>query len=473
MEWGVHYQLRVETLPHDWRVGHVGDFAKDIEPGFASGEHNQAGEGVAHLRPMNIDREGKIDLAVTKFVSANKNSRRLAVGDVLFNNTNSPELVGKTAVINASGDFAFSNHMTRIRFADTVLPKFGALQLHFLWMRGYFKYNCVKHVNQASVSSRALARGVPFVWAPPDQQERIVAEIEKQFSRLDEAVANLKRVKANLKRYAAATIRDAVTGRLVETEAEIARSTKSSYEPGSELLDRILLARQREWSGRGKCPNPTEPDRGGLAILPEGWAWASADQLSDFITKGTTPPAVRLSEGSGEVQFLKVYNLTFDGKLNHYYKPAFISRDTHENALARSKVRPGDVLINIVGPPLGQVSIVPNDLHEANINQAIARVRPVGPLDARFLAIALRSDEIMGWAIRRAKTTAGQSNLTLELCRALPVPLPPLAEQRRIVAEVDRSLSVISDTEAEVDANLKRAEALRQSILHRAFAHAQ
>jgi type I restriction enzyme S subunit len=78
-------------------------------------------------------------------------------------------------------------------------------------------------------------------------------------------------------------------------------------------------------------------------------------------------------------------------------------------------------------------------------------------------------DDIMRWAIRRGKTTAGQANLTLELCRALPIPVPPLAEQTRIVAEVDRHLSIVREVEAEVDTNLKRAQALRQATLAKAF----
>jgi type I restriction enzyme S subunit len=212
-----------------------------------------------------------------------------------------------------------------------------------------------------------------------------------------------------------------------------------------------------------------EVDAKDLKPLPEGWAWATADQLSDFITKGTTPSAGKLTEGAGQVPFLKVYNLTFDGSLNDRYKPAFVSDDVHNGELARSKVRPGDVLINIVGPPLGQVSVVPGHLGQANINQAIARIRPVAPLGAAYIAYALMCDGIMGWAIRRAKTTAGQANLTLELCRALPVPVPPLAEQERIVAEVDRRLSIVRELEAEVDANLKRSQTLRQAILAKAF----
>jgi type I restriction enzyme S subunit len=169
------------------------------------------------------------------------------------------------------------------------------------------------------------------------------------------------------------------------------------------------------------------------------------------------------------VQFLKVYNLTFDGSLNFTHNPAFVSRATHDGELQRSKVIAGDVLINIVGPPLGQVSVVPPSLPEANINQAIARVRPIPPLSSNFLAYALMTESLMSWAIRRAKTTAGQSNLTLELCRALPLPLPPLAEQHRIVAEVDRRLSIVREAEAEIESNLKRAQALRQAALSRAF----
>ncbi|MBL8489662.1 MAG: restriction endonuclease subunit S [Rhodocyclaceae bacterium] len=304
---------------------------------------------------------------------------------------------------------------------------------------------------------------------PVEEQRRIVAEIEKQFSRLDEAIAGLQRAKANLKRYKAAVLKAAVEGRLVPREADLARREGRSYETGSQLLQRILETRRRQWQGKGKYKEPAAPDTTDLPELPEGWVWAVAEQLSEFITKGTTPSAEKLTDGSGEIQFLKVYNLTFDGVLNHQHKPAFVSRETHHTELSRSKVAAGDVLINIVGPPLGQVSVVPESLSEANINQAIARFRPVAPLDSSFLAMLLMSEDVMRWATSRAKTTAGQANLTLELCRLLPLPLPPLAEQHRIVAEVDRLLSIAREVEAEVDANLKRAQGLRQAILAKAF----
>ncbi len=312
-------------------------------------------------------------------------------------------------------------------------------------------------------------RGYELHVPPLDEQRRVLDDIEKQFSRLDEAVVNLKRVKANLKRYKASVLKDAVEGRLVPTEAELARREGRRFETGEQLLQRILVTRKSEWAGRGKYEEPPAVETGGLAHLPNGWVWASAEQLSTFITKGTTPAAEKLLDGIGDVQFLKVYNLTFDGTLNQTYKPAFVSRATHEGELLRSQVLAGDVLINIVGPPLGQVSVVPPTMAEANMNQAVARFRPIKPLSTKFVAHALMTESIIAWAIRKAKTTAGQTNLTLDLCRRLPIPLPPLAEQARIVAEVDRRLSIILGVQAEVDANLKRAQALRQSTLSKAF----
>ncbi|HTG15605.1 MAG TPA: restriction endonuclease subunit S, partial [Blastocatellia bacterium] len=230
-----------------------------------------------------------------------------------------------------------------------------------------------------------------------------------------------------------------------------------------------LNERREKWQGHGKYEEPAVPDAAKFAPLPDGWTWARAEQLCELITKGTTPSASKMFASADEIPFIKVYNLTFSGALNLGYKPVFISRSTHAVDLKRSEVRSGDILINIVGPPLGQVSIVPSSVGEANINQAIARFRVVFPECRKALAIFLMTKHVIDWALRRAKTTAGQSNLTLELCRDLPIPLPPLTEQTRIVAEVERRLSVIKELEAAVSASLKRAARLRQSILQQAF----
>ena len=129
---GLHYPIDLKALPVGWDVCYVGDRIPDIQPGFASGIHNQEGKGIPHLRPMNISRQGNIELVVVKSV-ADTSGPRLRRGDVLFNNTNSSELIGKTAA------WAFSNHMTRLRPPASILGKFIAQQLHFVWMSGYFK----------------------------------------------------------------------------------------------------------------------------------------------------------------------------------------------------------------------------------------------------------------------------------------------------------------------------------------------
>ena len=426
--------------------------------------------GVPIARLQNVDRNRFLDKnirCVTEQKASDLTRHSFEPGDILLTKLGDP--LGKACIAPASiGRGVIVADLVRIRPSAALVDRkyltyainSPAVIRHF---QGHTKGTTRPRVNLGVV------RELPIPIAPRDQQESIVAEIEKQFSRVDEAVANLNRVKANLKRYKAAVLKAAVEGRLVPTEAEVARREGRSYETGAELLQRVLEARRIRWSARAKYSVPLDPDTTDTHPLPDGWLWASAEQLSDFITKGTTPAAAKLFEDTGAVQFLKVYNLTFDGSLNYGYKPAFVDRETHVRELARSKLRSGDVLINIVGPPLGQVSIVPECLTEGNINQAIARFRPIEPISAKFLALMLMSEDIMKWAIHRAKTTAGQANLTLELCRALPVPLPPLAEQYRIVAEVDRRLSILREVEAEVDANLKRAARLKDVVLRQAF----
>ena len=168
-----HYPLPHHQLPAGWALVCIDDIAGDVRPGFASGRHNLTGSGVPHLRPMNIDRLGRIDMAVTKSVAAGQGAE-LTAGDVLFNNTNSPELVGKTTVISKREQgHAFSNHMTRLRVEPGVSPAFVSAQLHFLWMAGYLRQRCTNHVNQASISSNTLGSSIPLLLPPPEEQRSI------------------------------------------------------------------------------------------------------------------------------------------------------------------------------------------------------------------------------------------------------------------------------------------------------------
>jgi len=221
-----------------------------------------------------------------------------------------------------------------------------------------------------------------------------------------------------------------------------------------------------KWAFEGKLTNENVKD----GELPEGWKWVKLIEHCEFITKGTTPLSDKLFDAKGDVPFIKVYNLKFNGTLNFSNNPTFVSTITHNTELARSKVIPGDVLMNIVGPPLGKVSIVPNHYAEWNINQAIARFRCKKELLNKYLAYFLMFEKTIKAYSQKSKATAGQFNLTLEICRNILIPLPPtFSEQLRIVSEIEKRLSVCDKLEESITQSLVQAEALRQSILKKAF----
>jgi type I restriction enzyme S subunit len=253
----------------------------------------------------------------------------------------------------------------------------------------------------------------------------------------------------------------------VPTEAELARAQGREYEAADVLLARIK--KERKSNTKGKYIEMQTLDISDLHQLPEGWLWVQAQDVCNWITNGYTPKADKMFQGKGEIPFIKVYNLTNNGELNFSINPTFISKETHTKELLRSNVFPGDILMNIVGPPLGKVSKVPDIFPEWNINQAIVIYRPLEGYERKFLLYSLLTNKILSWAIKRSKATAGQFNLTITICRNLPLPFPPLAEQRRIVAEVERRLSVSDKMEVTIKDSQQKAESLRQSILKKAF----
>jgi type I restriction enzyme S subunit len=377
-------------------------------------------------------------------------------------------VVGATAgKLNLGIDCAIGRSVAAIRPSPDLDTKYLYYQLQ-PWV---LKLRAASAGSAQGVISKKQLADIPIHVPDLDVQRGIVAEIEKQFSRLDEAVANLQRVKANLKRYKASVLKAAVEGRLVETEASIAQREDRNYETGEQLLQRILEERRGKWAGKGKYKEPEEPALDDLNTLPEGWVYATTEQMCEQIASGSTPSPDAMFSGAGEVPFLKVYNLTFDGSLDFTVKPTYVADTTHQGLLARSRSIPGDVLMNIVGPPLGKVSIVPSIFPEWNINQAIVTFRTSTGLVNRLLAHWLLAQPVLSRLERTAKATAGQHNLQVSTCRKLPIPIPPLAEQARIVAEVDRHLSIIHGVEAEVDTNLQRAQALRQATLAKFFSY--
>lgn len=315
--------------------------------------------------------------------------------------------------------------------------------------------------------------------APFFEQARIVAEIEKEFTRLDAAVAALKRVRANLKRCRAAVLKTAVEGRLVPAEAARARREGRSYEPASELLKRILTERRARWEAaqlakvnfsgkrpkddtwKNKYKRPHEPiDGDGLPVLPEGWCWTTAEQCTTIITDGEHITPERAESG---VLLLSARNV-LDGKLS-FGEVDYVPELVYEKLARRLTIEPGDVLLSCSGT-VGRSCVVPQEPRFALV-RSVAVLKPLFGMGA-YLSLSMRSPLLQS-QISTKKTQTAQANIFQGKIKTLTIPLPPLAEQHRIVAEADRRLSIIEELEDQLETDLTRAERLRQSILKRAF----
>jgi type I restriction enzyme S subunit len=334
--------------------------------------------------------------------------------------------------------------------------------------------------------SGAAFGSLPFPLAPESEQRRIVKKIEELFSELNKGIESLKAAREQLKTYRQTVLEHAFEGKLT---AKWREDHKLELETSAELLSRINRDIANSLSIRPNArtasavastkaktdttlaartpPVLTVTSQPGTA-LPDGWLCVKAEHVMHFITKGTTPPKQHLASKVGDVPFLKVYNLTKTGALDFSIEPTFVSCETHNRLLARSKVFPGDVLMNIVGPPLGKVSIVPNTYPEWNVNQAIAIFRS-DIVSSRFLAAYLLSESTVRVLTEKSKATAGQFNLTLKMCRDMWIPVCCKREQEQVEYEIEAKLSLADYVEKSLSSALRHSEALRQSILLNAF----
>jgi type I restriction enzyme M protein len=177
-----------------------------------------------------------------------------------------------------------------------------------------------------------------------------------------------------------------------------------------------------------------------IPIHPD-WPMVDVRSISERITKGTTPTTAGHVYQSEGITFLKVESIAEDGVLLPS-KFAFITEECHAEQL-RSQLKAGDVLFSIAGA-LGRVTIVPAQILPANTNQALSIITPDhGKIFARYLAHALRTPEVLSQA-ERQKTGVAQYNLSLQQVGDLTIPLPPLATQQAIVAEIEAEQALVA-----------------------------
>lgn len=343
------------------------------------------------------------------------------------------------------------------------------------------------HLNEGDRPRVDLDQLGPFELSLPSrpEQDRIVAEIEKQFTELDAAVVALKRVQANLRRYRAALLKAACEGRLVPTEAELARKESRSYETGEQLLERVLLERRAKWEAdqlarmiaAGKPPEddswkkryrePDPPDTTDLPRLPEGWAWGSLQQIA-FIVGGITKGQKRTAdEILRSVPYLRVANVQ-RGYLDLSEIKTIEATDAEIREL---QLQIGDILFNEGGDrdKLGRGWIwegqVPLCIHQNHVFRA--RLASTGVLP-KFVSHYSNAQGQL-YFMAEGKQTTNLASINLHKLSRFPIPIPPSTEQRRIVLELDRQISNVGSSEKTCVGALLHSERLRQSILKHAF----
>lgn len=319
----------------------------------------------------------------------------------------------------------------------------------------------------ANMPSLPLARvkQVRLPVPPVPEQRRRVAEIEKQFSRLDEAVANLKRGKANLKRYKAAVLKAAVEGRLVPTEAELAHREGRSFETGAQLLQRIggtgpQLARAAALGGL-QTANAGQH----LCRLPEVWALATVGELASLVDYGSS---AKTSESIAGIPVLRMGNIV-DGRIDIAdlkFLPEF------HGEFPRLLLQPGDLLFNRTNSLelVGKAAVYKGKPDKCSFASYLIRVRLRDGCLPEFLSAFVNSIYGRRWVKGVVTQQVGQANVNGTKLKNLQIPVPPAAEQARIVQEMERQLSMIWHCETLIEELTSRAVVQRCSLLSRAFA---
>ncbi len=426
-----------------------------------------------YMRAANVTWQGiaASDVKEMDFTPDEQHTYGLKRGDILLSEASgSASEVGKPAIWRDEVPGAcFQNTLIRVRARDA--REVPYLYWHFMYdaISGRFA-NGSRGTGIHHLGAKAMDEW-PITIPSLEVQRRIVTAIETQLPRLDAAFAWLKRAKANVKHARASVLKAAVEGRLVHTEAALARAEHREYEPASTLLASILSERRARGADSGtKGASKLAPPSLGTGELPNGWAWSTVEQLASDQPRAIQSGPFGSSLLHSEFQSTGKLVIGIDNIQDGFFSRGSGNRisEAKFEQLSKYVARPLDLAITVMAT-IGRCCVIPAAIESAIITKHVYRIT----LDHRlcapdYIAAVIRSPFGREKMLMESK---GQTRPGLNgtIIKAFPVPLPPLAEQRRIVAEVERRLSVLDALAATFDVNLARCARLRQSILKRAF----
>ncbi|WP_312264401.1 restriction endonuclease subunit S [Rivihabitans pingtungensis] len=402
-------------------------------------------------------------------------------GDFLFSRANTQELVGACVIAGKTSlRVMLSDKILRFNFAKEAMKPWllrylgsfaGRSQIESLASGNQDSMRNIGQVNIGRIQ-------VPI--APRAEQTRIVAKLEELLSDLDAGVAELKAAQKKLKQYRQSLLKAAVEGAL--TADWRAKNTPS--ETGAQLLTRILTERRARWEAKQlakfaeqgktppkdwqkKYPEPVQPDTTGLPALPQGWVWASVDQLAESVRNGLSKTPN--TEGKGfpifKINAVRPMAVNFSA-IKHI--------ELSEADAADYWVEVGDVLATRYNGSvdlLGVFGLVKKFSQQTLYPDKLIRMKPVlGGVAGSWLEMCGNVGFSRAHLVSRVKTTAGQTGISGNDLKKTPIPLPPVDEQTEILECVGAGLEHMAYLELPIEHSLRQSAAQRQNILRAAFA---
>jgi len=325
-------------------------------------------------------------------------------------------------------------------------------------------------------------RKVWLALPPLNEQTRIVAKLGELLSDLDTGVAELKTAQKKLQHYRQSLLKAAVEGALTASWREAQRAANTPLETGAELLERILRERRACWEEKqlakfteqGKTPpknwqkkysEPVVPYTTGLHALPEGWVWATIDQLTIEQRYGSS---AKTNEDSFQVAVLRMGNIQ-NGRLD-FTNLKYLPKD-HEEFPALF-LKEGDLLFNRTNSPelVGKSAVYRSEMTPCSYASYLIAVSFAEGFVPEFASAYINSAYGRHWVKSVVVQQVGQANVNGSKLAALSVPLPPLAEQFELMRVLAEQIESAFAQEQNIEKSLKQSTAQRQNILRAAFA---
>ena len=449
------------AVPENWVWTKIGRLC-DVRDGTHDSPKYVA-EGIPLVTSKNL-KNGKLNLADINLISVEDHiniSKRSKVnsGDILFAMIGT---IGNPVLIDEMENQFSIKNVALFKKSQSVLN--SKYLFYYLQTNSYMQQlgKKLKGSTQKFIALGNLRESL-ICFPPLQEQQRIVDITESLFEKLDRAKELAQHALDSFEDRKSAILHKAFTGELTRKWREENKidTLDKIYETIKE--QRLIITK----NGKDKKDISELFDKWSLEdnLFDNGWIKLKAKMICDTITCGNTPTENISAEG--EIPFLKVYNIV-NNKIDFDYKPQFIDESTHTTKLKSSILQPNDIVMNIVGPPLRKIAIIPNNYPFWNMNQAIVRFRPIDYVDAKYLFYCLINGETLDEVINETKGVVGQANISITQSRNLEIPIPPIQEQQEIVRILDNLLA--NEQKAKELCNvIDKIDHMKKAILARAF----